>query len=59
MNTHVLGFLALLFKCTGRSGINVGVDKILKFYFHVFYVMGKGLSGELSCTLTGLVVVAA
>ena len=59
MNTHVLGFLALLFKCTGRSGISVGVDKILKFYFHVFYVMGNALSGELSCTLTGLLLVVA
>ena len=28
----------------------------LKFYIKVFYVMGKALSGELSCTETGLVL---
>ena len=30
--------------------------KCVKFYFKVFYVMGKALSGELSCMRTGLVV---
>ena len=30
-------------------GGGVGVSKMLKFYFKVFYVMGKALSGELSC----------
>ena len=32
----------------GVSGV-VGVSKMLKFYVKVFYVMGKALSGELSC----------
>ena len=27
----------------------VGVSKMLKFYLKVFYVMGKALTGELSC----------
>ena len=27
----------------------VGVSKMLKFYVKVFYVLGKALSGELSC----------
>ena len=31
------------------------MDKMLKFYAKVFYVMGKVLSGELSCTKIGLV----
>ena len=30
-------------------GVGVGVSKMLKFYIKVFYVMGKALSGELSC----------
>ena len=30
-------------------GGGVGVSKMLKFYVKVFYVMGKALSGELSC----------
>ena len=29
---------------------------MFKFYIKVLYVMGKVLSGELSCTKTGLVV---
>ena len=36
--------------------IDIGVGKMLKFYL-VFYVMGKGLLGELSCMQTGLVQV--
>ena len=32
-----------------------GVDKMLKFDVKVFKVMSKALSGELSCTRTGLV----
>ena len=32
--------------CVGGGG---GVSKMLKFYVKVFYVMGKVLSGELSC----------
>ena len=35
---------------------SVGVDRMLKFYVKVFIVMGKALSGELSCMQTGLVV---
>ena len=30
-------------------GIGGGVSKMLKFYVKVFYVMGKALSGKLSC----------
>ena len=30
-------------------GVGGGVSKMLKFYVKVFYVMGKALSGELSC----------
>ena len=30
----------------------MGVSKMLKFYVKVFYVMGKALSGELSCMWT-------
>ena len=30
-------------------GVGVGVSKMLTFYVQVFYVMGKALSGELSC----------
>ena len=37
-------------------GSGVGVSKILKFYVKVFYVMGKVLSGELSCVWTSHVV---
>ena len=40
---------------TGLGGR--GINKMLKFYVEVLYVMGKALSGELSCMLTGLVVV--
>ena len=36
------------------TGINI--SKILKFYIKVFYVMGKALSGELSCLWTGFVM---
>ena len=31
------------------AGIGGGVNKMLKFYAKVFYVIGKALSGELSC----------
>ena len=30
-------------------GVSIGVSKMFKFYVKVFYVMGKALSGELSC----------
>ena len=30
-------------------GGGVGISKMLKFYVKVFYVIGKALSGELSC----------
>ena len=53
-------FLARLYKCT-TPGVGVGVgrgsgmDKMLKFYVKVFLkVVGKALSGKLSCMLTGL-----
>ena len=43
---------------TGVGHGSVGMDKMLKFYIKVFYfyVLGKGLSGELSCTWTGFVL---
>ena len=31
----------------GRGIGGVGISKIIKFYVKVFYVMGKGLSGNL------------
>ena len=34
--------------CT-TPGVGVGVSKMFKFHIKVFYVMGKALSGELSC----------
>ena len=34
--------------CT-TVGVGSGVSKMLKFYIKVFYVMGKALSGKLSC----------
>ena len=38
------------------SACNVGISKILKFYFKVFFsVLGKALSGQLSCMWTCLV----
>ena len=47
--------------CT-TPGVGVGggsdVSKILKFYIKVFNVVGKALSGELSCTRTSLLVAA-
>ena len=59
-------FSARLYKCTGRAivllpgiclGSSSGVSKIVKFYIKNFIVMGKALSGELSCTRTGLVLI--
>ena len=55
--------ISSLYKCTGRaialpSRVDVGgsgISEIFKFYIKVFYVMGKVLSGELSCMGTGLV----
>ena len=46
----------------GGGSIDVGnansISKMLKFNVEVcLYVMGKALSGKLSCTQTGLVVV--
>ena len=38
--------------CVSNGG---SVGKLLKFYVKVFYVVGKTLSGELSCTCTSLV----
>ena len=47
--------------CCTTPGISIGagsigMDRMLKFYVKVFIVMGKALSGELSCMQTGLVV---
>ena len=45
--------------CTTRHigvvSVGIGVSTKLNFYVKVFYVMGKSLSDELSCTRTGVV----
>ena len=38
--------------------VGVGISKMLKFYVKVFYVMGKALTGKLSCLVTALVLKA-
>ena len=38
----------------GGGGSGIGISKMSKFYVKDFYVMGKVLSGKLSCTQTGL-----
>ena len=43
--------------CVSIGGGSISVDNMLKFYIIVFYVMGKGLPGKLSCMKTGLVIV--
>ena len=40
----------------GSCGIHV--DKMFTFHVKSFFVMGKALSGQLSCTWTGLVLFA-
>ena len=40
------------------TGFACGMDKMFKFYVKFFKVMGKALSGELSCMRTGLFIVA-
>ena len=37
--------------CIAKVGVggSISISEILKFYVKVFYVMGKALSGELSC----------
>ena len=37
----------------GGGGSGVGISKIFKFICQSCYVMGKALTGELSCTQTG------
>ena len=58
-----LQYLAHLYKLYRKSyctipGVGIGslvcMDKMLKFYVKSFYLMGKVLSGELSCIWTGL-----
>ena len=39
----------LLYYSRHGVSVGVGVSIMLKFYVKVFYVMGKALSGELSC----------
>ena len=58
-------FLPCLYKCTGRviallrQGCwhwhweGIGINKMFNFTY--FYMLGKTLSGKLSCTWTGLV----
>ena len=36
-------------------GVGVGVSKMIKFLRQSFYVIGKALTGELSCPVTVLV----
>ena len=38
------------------SAVTVALVLVLKFTLKIFYVMGKVLSGELFCMLTGLVL---
>ena len=49
--------------CTTLGGGDVcgivGISIMLEFYNKDFYVMGKALSGELSCMWTGLVTLRA
>ena len=40
-----------------RIGGSIGIRAIIKFEIKDFYVMGKRLSGELSCMWTGLVTI--
>ena len=47
--------LLLSFLCLRRCGHERGCHT-LKFYVKDFYITGKALSGELSCTGTGLVI---
>ena len=44
--------------CVGIGGIGGGISisKMLKFSAKVFYVIGKALSGEVSCMQLGLVI---
>ena len=49
--------LAHLYKCsTPGIGASLSISKMSKFYVEVFYVIGKALSGDLSCLQTGLTV---
>ena len=50
--------LARLYESTGSfcCYFDVGISITIKFYFKVFYVMGKALSGEVPCTWTGPVM---
>ena len=44
--------------CCTTLGINIGscgISRLLKLYVKIFYVMGRVLTGELSCMRTGLV----
>ena len=52
----VISFVQMYRKsyCT-IAGIGIGIGTMLKFYVKIFYVTGKVLSDELSCTRTGLV----
>ena len=60
---HVISpFLARLYKSTESYyhfyvGVGVGIThfKVILMYVKVFYIMGKAVSGELSCMRTGLV----
>ena len=56
-------FLAGLSECTRGaitlshyvSSIGRDISKMLKFLFKVFYMVGKALTGKLSCMRTGIV----
>ena len=47
-------FLARLYECT-ESAIALSLA-CLSFYIKDFYVIGKALTGKLSCLMTGLVI---
>ena len=44
-----------LLKINSGRAIALPLAKYLSFYVKVFFVMGKALTGELSCPMTGLV----
>ena len=60
MGTLLPQLLAPLYENTesycSHFDVGVGWHHILNIYIQVFYVMGKALSGELSCMGTGLVL---
>ena len=58
-SSHVRVYRKSCCTIVGCGVVGGGVSKMLKFYVKVFYVMGKALSGELSCLQTSLFEEAA